>query len=141
AYVMLDLTRRRQDVRAFVGALEAWIIATLAALDIEGMTREGRVGVWVARPDKPRGMEGEMAEDKIAAIGVRVRRWVSFHGIAINVDPDLAHFAGIVPCGVSASHLGVTSFADLRHSTPLADVDKALRKSFEPIFGETTFVK
>jgi len=141
AYVMLDLTRRRQDVRAFVTALESWIIATLAEFNIKGETREGRVGVWVARPDKPCGMNGEIAEDKIAAIGVRLRRWVSFHGIAINVAPDLSHFSGIVPCGVSASHLGVTSLADLGHRVSLADVDGALRRSFETIFGETIAAK
>ncbi len=141
AYVMLDLTRRRPDVRAFVGALESWIIATLATFNIKGETREGRVGVWVARPDKPRGVSGEVAEDKIAAIGIRLRRWVSFHGIAINVDPDLSHFSGIVPCGVSASHLGVTSFSDLGHRPSLAEVDGALRRSFETIFGETIRAK
>ncbi len=141
AYVMLDLTRRRQDVRAFVGALESWIIATLAEFNIKGETREGRVGVWVARPEKSRGLKGEIAEDKIAAIGVRLRRWVSFHGIAINVDPDLSHFSGIVPCGVSASHLGVTSFADLAHTASLTDVDGALRRSFETIFGDTIETK
>lgn len=141
AYVMLDLTRRRQDVRAFVGALESWIIATLADFNIKGETREGRVGLWVERPEKPRGINGEMAEDKIAAIGVRLRRWVSFHGIAINVDPDLSHFSGIVPCGVAASHLGVTSFADLGHRVSFADVDGALLRSFETIFGETIAAK
>ena len=137
AYVMLDLNRRRPDLRAFVAALEAWIIATLAGFNIRGATSEERVGVWVARPEKPRGLLGEIAEDKIAALGIRVRRWITFHGIALNIEPDLAHFSGIVPCGISAAHLGVTSFADLGHLVSMAEVDSILRHEFETIFGPT----
>ena len=113
AYVMLDLKRRRPDVRAYVASLEAWLIETLKAFGVVGETREARVGVWVRRPDKPASPSGETAEDKIAAIGVRVRRWATLHGVALNVDPDLAHFSGIVPCGVAEAHYGVTSLADL----------------------------
>jgi lipoyl(octanoyl) transferase len=138
AYVMLDLKRRRPDVRAFVAALEAWIIASLAAFNVTGERREDRVGVWVKRPEKLRGPNGEIAEDKIAAIGIRMRRWVSFHGIAINVEPDLAHFAGIVPCGVAVRHYGVTSLADLGLIVTLAEVDMVLRREFETIFGATS---
>lgn len=137
AYVMLDLTRRRRDVRAFVCALEAWMIATLAEFGVGGERRETRVGVWVARPDKPRGAQGDPAEDKIAAIGVRLRQWVSFHGVALNVAPDLSHFSGIAPCGVRQSHLGVTSLADLGVGAGMADVDAALRRNFEAVFGPT----
>jgi lipoyl(octanoyl) transferase len=140
AYVMLDLKRRRQDVRAFVAALEAWIIATLAAFNVRGERREDRVGVWVARPDKPGGLAAEGAEDKIAAIGIRVRRWVTFHGIALNVEPDLSHFAGIVPCGVSAAHLGVTSLVDLGLPLTMPEVDAVLRRQFEAIFGATALL-
>jgi lipoyl(octanoyl) transferase len=137
AYVMLDLSRRRRDVRAFVCALEAWLIETLAAFGVDGDRREERVGVWVRRPDKPAGLAGETAEDKIAAIGVRVRRWVTFHGVALNVAPDLTHFSGIAPCGVRLSHLGVTSLADLGAGAEMAAVDTALRCAFEEIFGPT----
>jgi lipoyl(octanoyl) transferase len=137
AYVMLDLKRRRQDVRAFVAALEAWIIATLAGFNVHGERREDRVGVWVARPDKPPGLSGQGAEDKIAAIGIRVRRWVTFHGIALNVEPDLSHFAGVVPCGVSAAHLGVTSLVDLGLPVTIPEVDAVLRREFEALFGAT----
>ncbi len=137
AYVMLDLSRRQKDVRAFVAALEAWIVATLALFNVRGETREDRVGVWVARPDKKPGRKNEPAEDKIAAIGVRMRRWVSFHGIAINVEPDLSHFSGIVPCGIKEDHLGVTSLVDLGLPVAMADVDVALRRAFEEIFGPT----
>ncbi len=105
AYVMLDLKRRRQDVRAYVAALEGWLIDALAALGVTSETRESRVGVWVARPDKPRGLDGSPAEDKIAAIGVRVRRWTTFHGVSLNVAPELSHFSGIVPCGIARSAL------------------------------------
>jgi len=132
AYVMLDLRQRRPDVRAFVAALEEWIIQTLAACNVHGERREDRVGVWVKRPDKGAGFE-----DKIAAIGVRLRRWVSFHGIAINVEPDLAHFSAIVPCGVADPRYGVTSLVDLGHPVTLADVDVALRRAFEEVFGAT----
>lgn len=137
AYVMLDLMRRRQDVRAFVAALEAWIIATLAGFNVRGERREDRVGVWVRRPDKPPGVNGQSAEDKIAAIGIRVRRWVTFHGIALNVEPDLSHFSGIIPCGVSAAHLGVTSLVDLGLLVSMPEVDAVLRREFELIFGAT----
>ena len=129
-YVMLDLKRRQPDVRAYVAALEQWIIRTLAAFNVRGERREDRVGVWVARPDKGQGFE-----DKIAAIGVRLRRWVSFHGISINVEPDLAHFAAIVPCGVADQRYGVTSLVDLGHTVTMPDVDIALRTAFEEVFG------
>ena len=135
AYVMLDLNRRGRDLRVFVAALEAWIITALAALGVEGGRREERVGVWVARPDKPRGLGGAAAEDKIAAIGVRVRRWVTLHGISLNVAPDLSHFSGIVPCGVAEAHLGVTSLADLGVTSRMSDADAALRAAFTDIFG------
>ena len=136
AYVMLDLRARRPDVRAFVAALERWIIDTLAAFAVRGERREDRVGVWVVRRDKPAGADGA-AEDKIAAIGIRLRRWVSFHGIALNVEPDLSHYAGIVPCGIADARLGLTSLADLGHLVSVAEVDMALRAAFEPIFGPT----
>lgn len=135
AYVMLDLTRRRRDARAYVCALESWLIATLADFGVAGERREARVGVWVKRPDKPQGPAGETAEDKIAAIGVRLRQWVSFHGVALNVAPDLSHFSGITPCGVRERHLGVTSLADLGRPVCMAEVDASMRKNFEAIFG------
>ena len=128
AYVMLDLTRRRRDVRGLVSALEAWLIGTLARFNVRGETRADRVGVWVRRPDRGAG-----SEDKIAAIGVRLRKWVSFHGIAINVDPDLEHFSGIVPCGVRQH--GVTSLVDLGHPVSMPEVDSMLRAEFETVFG------
>src|ERR1700689_4477117 len=130
AYVMLDLKQRRPDVRAYVAGLEEWVIRALAAFDVSSERREDRVGVWVQRPDKGSGFE-----DKIAAVGVRMRRWVSFHGIAINVAPDLTHFAGIVPCGVADHRYGVTSLAELGLPATMADVDAALRQSFEQVFG------
>ena len=130
AYVMLDLKRRQPDVRAYVAGLEQWIIRTLAAFDVHGERREDRVGVWVKRPDKGIGFE-----DKIAAIGVRLRRWVSFHGISLNVDPDLTHFEAIVPCGVADPRYGVTSLADLGLPVSMADVDVALRQAFGEVFG------
>jgi lipoyl(octanoyl) transferase len=120
-------------VRAFVAALEAWLIGTLAIFNIKGERREDRVGVWVARPDKPPLADGSPAEDKIAAIGIRLRRWVSLHGIALNVEPDLAHFSGIVPCGVTGH--GVTSLVDLGLPVTMADADAALRAAFIPVFG------
>lgn len=132
AYVMLDLNRRGRDVRLFVRRLEDWVIGTLATFNVKGERREGRVGVWVVRPDRP-GLGGAPAEDKIAAIGVKLRRWVSFHGISINVEPDLAHFSGIVPCGIS-DH-GVTSLVDLGLPVTMADLDVALRQEFERHFG------
>jgi lipoyl(octanoyl) transferase len=130
AYVMLDLKRRRPDVRAYVAGLEEWIIRTLAAFNVRGERREDRVGVWVKRPDK-----GADYEDKIAAIGVRLKRWVSFHGIAINVEPELSHFSAIVPCGVVDPRYGVTSLIDLGLPVTMEDVDIALRQAFEEVFG------
>jgi lipoyl(octanoyl) transferase len=132
AYVMLDLKQRRPDVRAYVAGLEEWIIRTLDAFNVRGERREDRVGVWVRRPDKGAGYE-----DKIAAIGVRLRRWVSFHGIAINVEPELAHFSAIVPCGVIDPRYGVTSLVDLGLPVTMEDVDVALRRAFEEVFGAT----
>ena len=129
-YVMLDLSRRRQDLRAFVAGLESWIIDALASLGIAGERREDRVGVWVLRRDK-----GPGAEDKIAALGIRVRRWVTFHGLSINVSPRLEHFAGIIPCGVRDARFGVTSLVDLGHDLPMHAVDEALKAHFVPIFG------
>lgn len=133
AYVMLDLKRRREDVRAFVAALESWIIATLAHFNVRGERRDDRVGVWVTRPERPRLFNGAMAEDKIAAIGIRLRRWVSFHGIAINVEPELGHFQGIVPCGIAG--YGVTSLVDLGIPATMSDLDIALKTSFIDVFG------
>ncbi len=135
AYVLLDLKRRRQDVRAFVAALEAWIIGTLGAFHVIGERREDRVGVWVCRPERPLDADGKIAEDKIAAIGIRVRRWVTFHGISLNVDPDLTHFSGIVPCGIRGH--GMTSLTDLGHLVSLPEVDMALKEQFETVFGPT----
>jgi lipoyl(octanoyl) transferase len=129
AYVLLDLKARKPDVRAFVQALEDWVIHTLAAFNVKGERRDGRVGIWVTRGD----IGAPKKEDKIAAIGVRVRRWVSFHGISINVDPDLSHFDGIVPCGISEH--GVTSLHDLGQLASMPEVDMALRESFEDVFG------
>src|SRR6201747_346191 len=122
AYVMLDLKRRRPDVRAYVAGLEEWVIRALAAFNVRGERREDRIGVWVARPDK-----GDGFEDKIAAIGVRLKRWVSLHGIALNVEPDLTHYSGILACGVSEARYGVTSLRDLGITASMADVDEALR--------------
>jgi lipoyl(octanoyl) transferase len=138
AYIMLDLTRRRRDARAYVCALESWLIATLSDFGVAGQRREARVGVWVQRPDKPLASTGETAEDKIAAIGVRLRQWVSFHGVALNVSPDLSHFSGIAPCGVRETHLGVTSLADLGRQASMTEVDAALRRRFADIFGDAT---
>jgi len=129
-YVMLDLKRRGGDVRRFVATLEEWIIRTLATFNVKGERREDRIGVWVHRPDK-----GDGREDKIAAIGIRVKRWVSLHGIALNVDPDLSHFSGIVPCGVADRRFGVTSLVDLGVPVSMAEVDMALRREFEAQFG------
>lgn len=130
AYVMLDLSRRRRDVRAFVAALEAWLIGALARFDVEGVVRQGRVGVWVER----RQAGSPPREDKIAAVGVKLRRWVSFHGISLNVEPDLSHFAGIVPCGVTEH--GVTSLVDLGLPVTLDEADAALKASFREVFGD-----
>ncbi|SMH49683.1 lipoyl(octanoyl) transferase LipB [Mesorhizobium australicum] len=132
AYVMLDLKRRREDVRLFVASLEEWIIRTLARFNVKGERREDRVGVWVVRPDKPPVL-GHAAEDKVAAIGIRLRKWVSFHGISMNVEPNLDHFGGIVPCGIS--EYGVTSLVDLGVPVTMADVDVALKAAFEEVFG------
>jgi lipoyl(octanoyl) transferase len=132
AYVMLDLKRRGPDVRRFVATLEEWLIRTLAAVDVVGERREDRIGVWVRRP-----RQGAEREDKIAAIGIRVKRWVSLHGIALNVDCDLSHFAGIVPCGVSEPRYGVTSLRDLGVPVTMPEVDVILRREFEVLFGAT----
>jgi lipoyl(octanoyl) transferase len=133
AYVMLDLNRRGPDIRRFVATLEEWIIRSLAALNIAGGRRDDRIGVWVRRPNK-----GAEHEDKIAAIGIRVKRWVSLHGIALNVDCDLSHFAGIVSCGVTDPRYGITSLLDLGVPVSMAEVDMVLRQEFEPLFGPTT---
>jgi lipoyl(octanoyl) transferase len=130
AYVMLDLKRREPDLRRLIAALETWLIATLDGFNIRAERREDRVGVWVRRPEK-----GVDAEDKIAAIGIRVRRWVSFHGIALNVEPELSHFDGIVPCGVSDR--GVTSLVDLGLPVTMPELDSVLRAEFERVFGPT----
>ncbi|SDH39067.1 lipoyl(octanoyl) transferase LipB [Bosea robiniae] len=130
AYVMLDLKRRQPDLRRFVAALESWLIGALDDFNIRGERREDRVGVWVRRPNK-----GVDTEDKIAAIGIRVRRWVSFHGISLNVEPELPHFDGIVPCGVS--QYGVTSLVDLGLPVTMPEVDSVLREAFERVFGPT----
>ena len=130
AYVMLDLNRRTPDLRRYVAALEAWLIATLQSFNIRGERREDRVGVWVRRPER-----GEGAEDKIAAIGIRVRRWVTFHGVSLNVEPDLTHYDGIVPCGVRRH--GVTSLVDLGLPVTMPEVDAVLRAEFEAVFGVT----
>jgi lipoyl(octanoyl) transferase len=132
AYVMLDLKQRRRDVRAFVQALEAWIVGALEAFNVRGEVKAGRIGVWVDRPSP--GLPTR--EDKIAAIGVRLRRWVSFHGISLNVEPDLSHFTGIVPCGISAH--GVTSLVDLGRPVGLDEADAALKSAFEVVFGPVT---
>ena len=134
-YVMLDLNRRGRDVRAFVQDLEAWVIAALGEFNIKGEIRPGRVGVWVARPEKPPLPDGTPREDKIAAIGVRLSKWVSTHGLAINHDPDLSHFDGIVPCGITGH--GVTSLVDLGLPVTMDDLDLALKRSFHKVFAQT----
>ncbi len=131
-YCMLDVKARGGDVRCFVRKLEQWVIATLAEFNVKGEVRPGRVGVWVTRPDRPALADGTPAEDKIAAIGIKIRRWVSFHGIAINVEPDLSHFSGIVPCGIR-DH-GVTSLVDLGLPVTMADLDAALMRSFDAVW-------
>ena len=131
-YVMLDLNKRGRDVRRFVCALEDWVIATLAEFGVRGERRAGRVGVWVLRPDRPPNPDGSPAEDKIAAIGVKLRKWVSFHGLSINVEPDLSHFSGIVPCGIRGH--GVTSLVDLGLPVSMADLDAALARTFPQHF-------
>jgi len=132
AYLMLDLRRRGPDVRRYVATLEEWLIRALGAFNVRGERREDRIGVWVRRPEK-----GDGHEDKIAAIGIRVRKWVTLHGIALNVEPELSHFSGIVPCGVSEARYGVTSLADLGLPVGMAEVDMMLRREFEALFGET----
>jgi lipoyl(octanoyl) transferase len=135
AYLMLDLRRRGTDVRRYVAALEEWIIRTLARFDVAGERRPGRVGIWVARPDK-----GPRCEDKIAAIGVRIRRWITMHGIAINIDCDLSHFRGIVPCGISEPQYGVTSMAELGIRASARQLDEALAQEFGNVFGMAKLV-
>lgn len=134
-YVMLDLNKRGRDVRAFVQRLEHWVIGALGEFNVKGEIREGRVGVWVARPDKAPLFDGTPREDKIAAIGIKLRRWVSFHGIAINVEPDLSHYQGIVPCGIQGH--GVTSLVDLGLPVTMGDLDLALQRQFSLSFPET----
>jgi len=134
-YVMLDVGARGRDVHCFVRDLENWVIATLASFGVRGEVRKGRVGVWVSRPDRPPAADGSPAEAKIAAIGIRLKRWVSLHGLAINVDPDLSHFDGIVPCGIR-DH-GVTSLVDLGLPVTMADLDAALRATFDAVFTQS----
>jgi len=135
AYLMLDLNKRGPDLRRYVASLETWIIATLARFNVAGERREDRVGVWVRRSDRPNLPDGRQLEAKIAAIGIRVRRWITFHGISLNVDPDLEHYSGIVPCGVTG--YGVTSLVDLGIPVSMAEVDSALKAEFERLFGAT----
>lgn len=132
AYTLLDVGARGRDVRVFVQQLEAWVISTLSHFNVTGEIKEGRVGVWVERPEKPKLVTGECAQDKIAAIGIRLRKWVSFHGVSINVDPDLEHFGGIVPCGIS--DFGVTSLVDLGLPVTMNDLDVVLRQEFSSVF-------
>ncbi len=133
AYVMLDVGKRGRDVRCFVRDLEAWVIAALAEFGVTGHIRDGRVGVWVERPGRPPLADGRIAEDKVAAIGIRLRKWVSFHGLSINLEPDLSHFDGIVPCGIT--EYGVTSLVDLGLPVTMHDLDVALRRSFEDVMA------
>ena len=135
-YVLLDLNKRQKDVRVFVATLEQWIINTLDQFNVRGERREDRVGVWIARPEKPALPNGAMREDKIAAIGIRLRKWVTFHGISINVEPDLEHYDGIVPCGIEGH--GVTSLVDLGLPVTMADLDIVLKQEFEKLFGQTS---
>ena len=131
-YVMLDLNKRGKDVKKFVENLEAWIINTLAEFNVVGQSRNGRVGIWVERPDKPKSIDDLIEEEKIAAIGVRLRKWITFHGLSINVDPNLSHFQGIVPCGIKEH--GVTSLVDLGLPISMTDLDIALKKNFSKVF-------
>ena len=131
-YVMLDLNKRGKDIKKFIEKLEAWIILSLAEFNIVGQRRSGRVGIWIERLDKPKNADGLLGEEKIAAIGVRVRKWITFHGLSINVDPDLSHFQGIVPCGIKKH--GVTSLLDLGLPVSMTDLDIALTKSFSKVF-------
>ena len=138
-YVMINLNKRKRDIRAFSRLLEQWIIKTLASFNLKAHTCDERIGVWVKRPEKPLLPDGRKAEDKIAAIGIRVRKWITFHGFAINVEPNLEHFSGIIPCGIK--DYGVTSFVDLGLLVSMADVDLALMDSFKHIFGEDPCMK
>ena len=131
-YVMLDLNKRGKDVKKFVKNLESWITLTLSEFNVTGQSRDGRVGIWVERPDKPLKNNGALEEDKIAAIGVRLRKWITLHGLSINLDPDLSHFQGIVPCGIREH--GVTSLVDLGLPVSMHDLDNALKKSFSEVF-------
>ena len=131
-YVMLDLNKRGKDIKKFVKNLEAWIIHTLAEFNVVGQSRNGRIGIWVERPDKPKSIDELLEEEKIAAIGVRLRKWITFHGLSINVDPDLSHFQGIVPCGIKKH--GVTSLVDLGLPVSMTDLDIALKKNFSKVF-------
>ena len=131
-YVMLDLNKRGKDIKKFIEKLETWIILSLAEFNIVGQSRSGRVGIWVERLDKPKNINGLVEEEKIAAIGVRLRKWITFHGLSINVDPDLSHFQGIVPCGIREH--GVTSLVDLGLPISMHDLDNALKKSFSKVF-------
>ena len=131
-YVMLDLNKRGKDIKKYVKNLEIWVIRSLEKLEITGETRSGRVGIWVSRPNKPSLPDGSVREDKIAAIGVRLKKWVTYHGISINVNPDLSHFNGIVPCGIS--NQGITSFEDLDNRNNINDLDNCLKETFEEIF-------
>ena len=131
-YVMLDLNKRGKDIKKFVKNLEAWIIHTLAEFNVDGQSRNGRIGIWVERPDKPKSIDELLKEEKIAAIGVRLRKWITFHGLSINVDPDLSHFQGIVPCGIKEH--GVTSLVDLGLPVSMTDLDIALKKNFSKVF-------
>ena len=131
-YVMLDLNKRGKDIKKFIENLEAWIIQTLAEFNVVGQSRSGRVGIWVERPDKPKNIDGFFKEEKIAAIGVRLRKWITLHGLSINVDPDLEHFQGIVPCGIKEH--GVTSLVDLGLPVTMTDLDVALTKNFPKVF-------
>lgn len=134
-YTMLDVKKRGGDVRCFVRALEKWVILALAEFGLRGEIRQGRVGVWVERPDRTPNADGTPAEDKIAAIGIKIRRWVSFHGISINVEPELSHFSGIIPCGIR-DH-GVTSLVDLGLPVTMADLDAALMATFDLAFADS----
>ena len=131
-YVMLDLNKRGKDIKKFVKNLEAWIIHTLAEFNVVGQSRNERIGIWVERPDKPKSIDELLEEEKIAAIGVRLRKWITFHGLSINVDPDLSHFQGIVPCGIKEH--GVTSLVDLGLPISMTDLDIALKKNFSKVF-------
>jgi len=129
---MLDVAKRGHDIRKFIKDLENWIIDTLAEFNLAGEVRKGRVGVWIQRPDLPFNSQGTVVEQKIAAIGIRLRKWVSYHGISINLNPNLNHFSGIIPCGIDG--FGITSFADLGRQTTFKDLDLALRKTFNQTF-------